>query len=149
MVREVSFASDGVRCAADMYWPDGVDAKLPCVVMGNGGSGTKRLGLPGYAQAFASRGMAVLAFDYRYFGASDGEPRQVIDVAAQQDDYRAAVHCVRDYDGVDPERVALWGTSLSGGHVLEMLTQITPYRLQPFWVRGVTGVVQIYPTQMD
>ena len=81
---------------------------MPCVVMGHGGSGTKRLGLPGYAQAFASHGMAVVAFDYRYFGASDGEPRQIIDVAEQQADYRAAVRYVRGYDGIDPERVALW-----------------------------------------
>lgn len=62
--------------------------------------------------------MAVLAFDYRHFGASGGEPRQVIDIAEQQDDYRAAVRYARSQDGIDPDRIALWGTSLSGGHVL-------------------------------
>jgi fermentation-respiration switch protein FrsA (DUF1100 family) len=86
--------------------------------MGHGGSGTKRLGLPKYAERFAAQGVAALAFDYRRFGESEGEPRQVIDVAAQHEDYRAAVRFVRGYPGVDPERVALWGTSLGGGHVL-------------------------------
>ena len=52
-----------------------VDGELPCVVMGHGGSGTKRLGLPKYAEKFTAAGLAVLAFDYRHFGSSGGEPR--------------------------------------------------------------------------
>ena len=117
---EVFFDSDGTRCAADLYWPKVADGAVPCVVMGHGGSGTKRLGLPKYAAKFAEAGMAVMAFDYRGFGASAGQPRQVIDVAAQQDDYRAAVRYARGHDAIDPQRIALWGTSLSGGHVLSV-----------------------------
>lgn len=117
-LREVFFDSSGVRCAADLYWPDGAEARVSCLVMGHGGSGTKRLGLPRYAEKFAARGIAVLVFDYRGWGASEGEPRQVFSVAAQRDDYRAAISYARGYPGIDPQRVALWGTSLSGGHVL-------------------------------
>ena len=117
-LREVFFDSSGVRCDADLYWPGGAEARVPCLVMGHGGSGTKRLGLPRYAEKFAARGIAVLVFDYRGWGASEGEPRQVFNVAAQRDDYRAAISYVRRYPGIDPQRVALWGTSLSGGHVL-------------------------------
>lgn len=116
--REVSFDSGGLRCAADLYLPDGTGHGVPCVVMGHGGSATKRLGLPRYAEKFAARGMAALAFDYRHFGESEGEPRQVIDVGEQHDDYRAAVRFARSCPEVDPDRTALWGTSLSGGHVL-------------------------------
>ena len=57
-------------------------------------------------------------FDYRHFGASAGEPRQLLDISKQQDDYRAAVGYARALDWVDSERVALFGTSFSGGHVL-------------------------------
>ncbi len=116
--RRVWFDSGGLRCAADLYWPAGPENDVPCVVMGHGGSGTKRLGLPKYARRFAAQGVAALAFDYRGFGESEGVPRQVIDVAAQREDYRAAVRFVRRHRGVDPDRVAVWGTSLSGGHVL-------------------------------
>ncbi|HKU39450.1 MAG TPA: alpha/beta hydrolase [Polyangiales bacterium] len=117
-VRDVTFESGGQRCAADLYWPDRAADALPCVVMAHGGSGTKRLGLPKYAQKFAERGMAVLVFDYRHFGASAGEPRQVIDIDEQRADYHAAIERARALPGIDPERIALWGTSLSGGHVL-------------------------------
>ncbi|OBJ88054.1 hypothetical protein A9W97_16930 [Mycobacterium gordonae] len=118
MPEDVFFESGGVRCAADFYHPDSDDDLAPCVVMGHGGSGTKRLGLPKYAERFAAAGLAVLAFDYRGFGASAGEPRQVISCARQHDDYRAALRYVRSRRGIDPQRIALWGTSLSGGHVL-------------------------------
>ena len=57
-------------------------------------------------------------FDYRHFGDSTGEPRQLLDIARQLDDYRAVVSWARDLDGVDPDRIVLWGTSYSGGHVL-------------------------------
>lgn len=117
-LEEVSFDSRGVRCAADLYWPDDATGPVPCLVMGHGGSATKRLGLPRYAAKFTAHGLAVLAFDYRGWGASDGRPRQVADAAAQRDDYRAAVRYARAHPGIDSRRVAIWGTSFSGGHVL-------------------------------
>ena len=33
-------------------------------------------------------------------------------------DYRNAITFVQTLDGVDPERIGIWGTSYSGGHVL-------------------------------
>ena len=46
----------GVRCAADLCLPGKKTGPVPCVVMGHGGSGTKRLGLPAYAGKFAAAG---------------------------------------------------------------------------------------------
>ena len=115
---EVTFDSGGVACAATLYRPRGVGASLPCVVMAHGTAGTRDLGLPAYAARFAAAGLAVLLFDYRYFGASDGQPRQLIDIPGQLADYRAAIRFARGLADVDPARIALWGTSLSGGHVL-------------------------------
>lgn len=117
---EIYFESNGVRCAADFYWPSGISGKIPCVVMGHGGSGTKRLGLQKYAEKFVAHGMAVLVFDYRNFGNSDGEPRQLIDVNAQREDFHAAISCARHHPKIDQNKIAIWGTSLSGGHVLDV-----------------------------
>ena len=41
-----------------------------------------------------------------------------MEIAGQLDDWTGAVACARSSDGIDPERVALWGTSFSGGHVV-------------------------------
>jgi len=116
---DVTFGSGNVKCAGYLYLPDDpVTGKVPCVVMGHGFSGTRNLGLTAYAERFAAAGMAVLVFDYAYFGASGGQPRQLLDVDHQLDDYRAAVAFARAQPDIDPARIALWGTSLSGGHVI-------------------------------
>jgi pimeloyl-ACP methyl ester carboxylesterase len=62
-------------------------------------------------------GVDVFAFDYRGFGASGGEPRQVVSLAGQLADYRAAMAAAAALPGVDPQRLVLWGVSLSGGTV--------------------------------
>ena len=85
--------------------------------MAHGIGGTRDSGLLPFAEAFARGGLDALLFDYRNFGDSSGEPRQLGLPHRHRDDYRAAVEFARGLEGVDPERVVLWGTSWSGGHV--------------------------------
>jgi dienelactone hydrolase len=68
--------------------------------------------------------MNVLLFDYRHFGASDGEPRQLVSVRRQLEDYASAAAFARALDGVDPARIAAWGTSFAGGHALVTAAQV-------------------------
>jgi fermentation-respiration switch protein FrsA (DUF1100 family) len=122
-VREVSFYSDGVRCAGK-HLPGVGQAfadstgRRPCVVMAHGFSGTADCGLLPFAERFADAGLDVLVFDYRHFGASDGEPRQLLSIRRQHEDYAAAIAFARSLDGVDPERIVVWGSSYAGGHVV-------------------------------
>jgi pimeloyl-ACP methyl ester carboxylesterase len=88
------------------------------VVMAHGFGGQREMRLPAYAERFAGRGLAVLVFDYRGFGASEGAPRNWIDPRRHRADWRAAVEHARALPRVDGSRLALWGTSFSGGHVL-------------------------------
>jgi hypothetical protein len=57
-------------------------------------------------------------FDNRNFGASDGEPRQEIDPWAQVRDYRHAITWAQAVPEVNADRIGVWGSSYSGGHVL-------------------------------
>jgi uncharacterized protein len=86
--------------------------------MAHGIAGTRDSGLLGFAEAFAGAGLDVLVFDYRCFGDSTGEPRQLADPPRHREDYVEAVGYARRLGGVDPERIVLWGTSWSGGHVV-------------------------------
>lgn len=116
--RDLRFSSGDTTCAADVYLPANATVRMPCVVMGHGFTGTRDLGLASYATRFAAAGIAALVFDYRHFGTSGGEPRQLLSVREQLEDWRAAIAFARQLPEVDPERVAIWGTSLSGGHVV-------------------------------
>jgi uncharacterized protein len=86
--------------------------------MAHGWGAVKEMYLELYAEAFAAAGLAVLVYDHRNFGASDGLPRQEIDPWAQVRDYRHAITYARSLAEVDRERIGIWGTSYAGGHVL-------------------------------
>jgi fermentation-respiration switch protein FrsA (DUF1100 family) len=62
--------------------------------------------------------LAALVYDNRNFGASDGEPRQEIDPWVQVRDYRHAITFARTLPEIDRERIGVWGSSYSGGHVI-------------------------------
>lgn len=122
--RELHFHSGGVRCHAWHFPAVADDAdqgrRRAAVVMAHGLAGTKDSGLQPFAELFQAAGLDVLAFDYRGFGASEGQPRQMISIQRQLDDYRAAIASAQTLPGVAPGRIALWGSSLSGGHVLRV-----------------------------
>jgi pimeloyl-ACP methyl ester carboxylesterase len=86
--------------------------------MGHGFGGTKDMGLESYAIRFLEAGFAVLIFDYRHFGESEGEPRQLLWIPYQLEDWSSAITYARGLKQIDPAKIALWGTSLSGGHVI-------------------------------
>ena len=116
---EITFSSRGRSCAAWLYRPEG-EGPYPCVVMAHGFGALKEARLDAYAERFAGAGFAALVFDYRNFGASEGEPRQLLEIVMQHEDWHAAIARARGLDKVDPERIALWGSSLSGGHVVAL-----------------------------
>jgi uncharacterized protein len=114
----VSFKSGKVNLRGYLYLSGGSELRpVPCVVLAHGFSGTMDR-LTEHATHFADGGIAALIFDYRNFGESEGEPRQLVEIAGQQQDIRSAVEYVRSQPEIDPERVALWGNSLGGGHVV-------------------------------
>ena len=115
---EVEFVVEGERCAGCLYLPSKGTRPLPGVVMAHGTTGTKEFGLPAYAERFSGAGHAVLVFDYRHFGSSQGEPRQLVDVPRQVEDVRAALAFLRSRPEVDANRIVLWGTSLGAGHAI-------------------------------
>jgi uncharacterized protein len=121
-VSAVEFTSAGDRVAGVHLAGEGErfagERGRPCVVMAHGFAGTVDSGLMPFAERYAAAGLDVLAFDYRHFGASDGEPRQLVSVSEQLADYAAAIAFARDLPAVDPERIIAWGSSFSGGHVV-------------------------------
>jgi uncharacterized protein len=91
--------------------------------MAHGFGGVRDAGLDAFAGRFADAGILAFAFDYRHFGESGGEPRQLLSVGRQLADWRAAIEHVRGLEEVDADRIALWGTSFSGGHVIQLASE--------------------------
>lgn len=122
MQRKTSFESKGLKCSVTFYTPDQVASgdRFPAIVMANGIGLPKEMGLPPFAEFFVQAGFVVSLFDFRYLGASEGEPRGQTIPAEQQEDYRNVITWTQLQSEVDPERIGLWGFSYSGGHVLHL-----------------------------
>jgi alpha-beta hydrolase superfamily lysophospholipase len=115
--RDVTFQVGGDACAAWLYPAASGVAVAPAVVMAHGLSGTRRDRLGPFAERFAEAGIAALLFDHRGFGDSGGEP-DLFRPARQLGDWRAAIAFARSLSGIDPDRVATFGSSMGGGNAL-------------------------------
>lgn len=114
---DVRFDSGDAWCSATLYRPGG-PGPHPVIVMGHGVGGLRQMRLPAFAERFVEAGYACLVFDYRHFGGSGGQPRQLLDIERQLQDWQSALRYVRDHAELDNAKIVLWGTSFGGGHVL-------------------------------
>jgi uncharacterized protein len=113
MRSDVAFSSLGATLRGWLYRPDLPLA--PVVIMAHGFSATRSMTCDRYAEAFCSAGLAVLLYDHRGFGASDGAPRLQVSPWVQARGYMDAAGFAATLAGIDPRRIALWGDSFSGG----------------------------------
>ncbi|WP_100470683.1 alpha/beta hydrolase [Mycobacteroides abscessus] len=147
---DVDFLSEETRCAAWLYTQSGPprDTTVPVIVMAHGLGGVRAARLDAFAERFAAQGYACLLFDYRNFGDSDGAVRCLIDIGDQLVDWSNAVSYARALPGVDPDRVVLWGTSLSGGHVINIAARdhrIAAVILQCPFTDGIASSITTRP----
>jgi dienelactone hydrolase len=136
--RRADILSEGTRIAAEVFAPKSPKGKnLPTIVMSHGWGGREEALRPD-AIKFAQAGYLVVAFDYRGWGNSDsrlvpvGKPenkngkliaevkevREVVDPIDQTTDMMNTINWVASEKQCDPERIGLWGSSFSGGHVV-------------------------------
>ncbi|WP_408600665.1 alpha/beta hydrolase [Pseudomonas sp. PLMAX] len=121
MRADISFkTTDGLTLKGWLFTPQNGADSHPAIVMAHGFTAVKEQYLDRYAETFARQGFAVLVYDNRNFGASEGLPRQEADPLLQVRDYRDAITYVSSLDKIDASRIGIWGSSYSGGHVLQV-----------------------------
>ena len=118
----IHFDSHGTQCTGRLFLPEAVE-RPPIVVMGHGLGAQQDFRLPAYAEHFVARDLAVFTFDYRHWGASAGQPRQLLMPGKQKQDWHAALAHVRSLEQVDGSRLAIWGSSFGGAHVIQVAAQ--------------------------
>ena len=121
--KDISFQVNGVDIKGWLYLPKEQPGPVPCIVMNTGLGGTKDMILEKYALRCQNAGVAALTFDYRHFGESDGEPRQLFVVKRQLEDCRGAIEFARGLDEIDANRIGIWGTSAGGGYGLALAAE--------------------------
>ena len=139
--RALSLYSEGTRIAADLYMPpqEPPAEGFPGILLCHGWSGVKSQLSP-FAEEFARAGFAVMVFDYRGWGESDGRLvstrqtpplleagertlrvmvlREVVDPIDQVADANNCLAALASEPRVDARRLGVWGTSFGGGHAV-------------------------------
>ncbi|MFT3856521.1 MAG: alpha/beta fold hydrolase [Aquabacterium sp.] len=122
----IEFTSRGTVCRGLFVRPARAandHRTAPLIVLAHGLGGIYEMRLDAYARRFAQAGYAALTFDYRYFGRSDGHPRHWLVRQAQQADIAAAIEYGKTLEGVDGQRIVLFGSSLAGGHMIDVTSE--------------------------
>lgn len=119
--KPLPFFSHGRRIDADLHLPDEDSpsgmSPYPVVVVASGYQGLKVIHPERFARALTPYGYAVVAFDYRGFGQSEGERGRLVP-QEWAEDVRSAVDRLSIRDDVDRTRIFLLGWALGGGVVL-------------------------------
>lgn len=120
MRQNIEFESKGSVCRGWLYIPDNLvgEKTAPGIVMAHGFAGVKEMGLTEFAEHFEAAGFITLVFDYRFWGESEGEPRNQIFALEMVEDYRNAITWLSGRSEVDSDKIGVWGTSYSGGLAL-------------------------------
>lgn len=116
-IEHVRFHSQGTAVAATLMLPADAspERRVPGVVQGPGWLGLRdaKLYQP-YHDALLAAGIAVLVFDYRGFGDSDGDATY-LDPMDQVEDWRNAVTWLETRPEIDPTRIGAFGSGGTGG----------------------------------
>lgn len=117
---EVEFQSEGITCRGLFVRPNYGNKTAPLIILAHGLGGVYEMRLDAFARRFAAAGYAALTFDYRFFGRSNGDTRHLLVKEQQQQDIENAISFGKTLEGVDSKRIILWGTSLAGGHMIDV-----------------------------
>jgi uncharacterized protein len=120
-IRKVKFQSEGLTLAGDLYIPVNFDeTKKHAAVIVDGSWTTVKEQMQGlYAKSLAEKGFVALAFDHRYFGESEGQPREFENHDAKVQDIKDAVTYLQSLPFVDPDKIAGLGVCASGAYMMQ------------------------------
>lgn len=117
MHNTINFFSEGSKIAGHLYLPNSETAISPAIILCQGFAGVKELLLPAFARYFSERGYAVLCFDYRGFGESEGERGRLVP-EYQIRDIQNAITYLQSREDIDREKIGLWGSSFGGANAI-------------------------------
>ena len=112
--QSINIPIDDTFISGWLYLPEDIVKPASCVILSNGFCGTKDAVLEDYALKLIDIARAAITYDYRYFGESGGEPRQLINGIKQMEDLRAVIDYARNQENIDENKIVLWSTSAAG-----------------------------------
>ncbi len=146
---KVTFQSEGVKMVGNLYLPASYKSgdKLPAVVVTGSWTSVKEQMAGLYAQKLAEQGLATLAFDFRFYGESGGQPRQYESPEKKIQDIKNAVTYLQSLPMIDTNRIGGLAVCASAGYMAHAIAEgagIKSFATVAAWLHDPQTVEQVY-----
>lgn len=148
-MKKVTFNSEGLTLVGNLYYPSNFDAEkqYPAIVVSGSWTTVKEQMAGLYAAQLAEDEFITLAFDFRNFGESEGEPRFYESPAMKVVDVQNAVTYLRTLPEVDSERIGAFGVCAGAGYTVVAASQdvrIKSVVVTASWLHDAEAVKMFY-----
>ena len=122
--KDVTFNSGGDKMVGHLYFPEDFSPSkhYPAIVAAGPLATVKEQAAGVFAEALAEKGFLTLAFDYRRYGESEGEPRQYEDPASKTEDLQNAISFLSAHENVESNCIGALGVCASSSYIAAALT---------------------------
>jgi len=124
----VRFDSEGVELVGELYLPEGADGRLPGVVVGGTWTSVRQQMTQRYAAKLAAEGLAALSFDFRSYGESGGELRQIESPAGKARDIASATAFLASRPEVQGDAIGGMAICASAGYMAHAIADGAPLK---------------------
>ncbi|MEO1261194.1 MAG: alpha/beta hydrolase [Bacteroidota bacterium] len=117
---KIKFNSEGLTLTGNLYYPGDFneDKIYPAIIVSGSWTTVKEQMAGLYAQRLAENGFITLAFDFRNFGESEGEPRFYENPSLKKEDIQNAVTYLESLKEVDNSRIGAYGVCAGAMYTL-------------------------------
>jgi len=118
--QKVQFISEGLTLQGNLFLPENYDSsrKYPAIVVSGSWTTVKEQMAGLYAERLANQGFITLAFDFRNFGESEGQPRFFESPSMKKTDIINSVSFLNTLPFVDKEKIGVLGVCAGSMYTL-------------------------------
>ncbi|MDN5217280.1 alpha/beta fold hydrolase [Fulvivirgaceae bacterium BMA12] len=119
-MEKINFTSEGIKLVGDLYYPSDYELgkKYPAIVVSGSWTTVKEQMAGLYAKKLAEAGYITLAFDFRNYGESEGEPRFYESPDLKKTDIKNAVSFLEGLPEIDNTKIGAFGVCAGAMYTL-------------------------------
>ena len=148
-MKKVNFNSEGLNIVGNLFYPANYEdgKKYPAIISSGSWTTVKEQMAGWYAEKLAQKGFITLAFDFRNYGESEGQPRTYENPSMKIQDIKNAAIFLKTLPEVDEKRIGALGICAGSMYTLMAASEddnIKVVATTASWLHNAEGVKLFY-----